>query len=509
MKSFERIKTINGKEYLYLITPYYDKNMKKIRHKSKYLGKYENGKVTRPIKPLPTVVYSYGEFIPYNHILEELNINNILKEICPRKQNIARCLVLNRLLRPLAVQNIQRWAESTILSDECKEGLSSQSLSNFLAEIGGSSLPQHFMRRFVERNEDAKSVVYDLTSLSSYSKLNSLLEYGYNKDGNGLPQFNLSLAVDKERGIPLVYDIYPGSIKDVSVIENSIKRMKDTGMKFSALVLDRGFFSTSNIDGLVTNELPFIIGAPFTLKAIRSIISKFHEDVEDPDLVRMHNKKSIFVKDVSAQIGTHTINGYLFYDMKREQEEKNSFYVRLYETRDALLKARIQKWIKPERKFESIARDLKPYFEYKVNGDHFEIDIKKKAVAQRINRMGRMVILYNGDFTWEQALSMYKEKDVVEKCFRTLKKDILASPLNAQKDDAVKGLVFIMFVALVLRFKLFDMMRCAKLEQKYSIETLQLELEKIKKVKLQNGDIVTTEVTKKQREILEALGLCA
>ena len=509
MKSFERIKSINGKEYMYLITPYYDKNIKKIRQKSKYIGKYENGKVTRPIKPLPTVVYSYGEFIPYNHIMEKLEINKILKEICPQKMNIIKCLVLNRLLRPLAVQNIQRWVEGTILSNECKQGLSSQSLSNFLADIGSSSLPQHFMQRFIKRNNKVKSVVYDLTSLSSYSKLNSLLEYGYNKDGNGLPQFNLSLAVDKERGIPLLYDIYPGSIKDVSVMENTIKRMKDTGMNFSVLVLDRGFFSTSNIEDLVTNELPFIIGAPYTLKEIRSIISKFHEDVENPDLVHMYNKKSIFVKDVSANIGTRTIKGYLFHDMKREQEEKNSFYIRLYEIRNALLKVRIQKGITPEKKFESIARDLKLYFEYKITGDHFDVFIKKKAVAQRIHKMGKMVILYNGDFTWEQCLSMYKEKDVVEKCFRTLKSDILASPLNAQKDEVVKGLVFVMFVALVLRFKLFDMMRCAKLEQKYSIGTLGLELEKIKKVKLQNGDTVTTEVTKKQRELLGAMGLCA
>jgi len=39
MKSTIRIKTINGKEYWYEDIPYYDKEKKQIRHRSKYLGK--------------------------------------------------------------------------------------------------------------------------------------------------------------------------------------------------------------------------------------------------------------------------------------------------------------------------------------------------------------------------------------------------------------------------------------------------------------------------------------
>jgi hypothetical protein len=43
MKSFTRIKKIHGQEYLYEITPYYDKEKKQIRQKSRYLGKNVNG----------------------------------------------------------------------------------------------------------------------------------------------------------------------------------------------------------------------------------------------------------------------------------------------------------------------------------------------------------------------------------------------------------------------------------------------------------------------------------
>jgi len=45
-----------------------------------------------------------------------------------------------------------------------------------------------------------------------------LLEYGYNRDGDSLPQINLSLILDKDKGIPVMYDLFPGSISDVSTL---------------------------------------------------------------------------------------------------------------------------------------------------------------------------------------------------------------------------------------------------------------------------------------------------
>jgi len=47
MKSTKRIKVKNGIEYWYEETPYYDKEKKQIRHKSKYLGRNVEG---QPVK---------------------------------------------------------------------------------------------------------------------------------------------------------------------------------------------------------------------------------------------------------------------------------------------------------------------------------------------------------------------------------------------------------------------------------------------------------------------------
>jgi hypothetical protein len=52
-------------------------------------------------------------------------------------------------------------------------------------------------------------------------------------------------------------------------------------------------------------------------------------------------------------------------------------------------------------------------------------------------------------------------------------------------------------------------MREAELLDKYSVELLLLQVEKLRKITLEDGQIFVTEMTKKQRELLHALNLCA
>jgi transposase len=73
----------------------------------------------------------------------------------------------------------------------------------------------------------------------------------------------------------------------------------------------------------------------------------------------------------------------------------------------------------------------------------------------------------------------------------------------------LRGYLFIAFLALILRMKLMRMMNVAGLSKRFSIEGLLTELAKIKVIILADGQKITSEVTKKQREILDALNMCA
>ena len=52
-------------------------------------------------------------------------------------------------------------------------------------------------------------------------------------------------------------------------------------------------------------------------------------------------------------------------------------------------------------------------------------------------------------------------------------------------------------------------MKESDLIKDFTADSLLLELSKIKKIQLANGEIIVSEITKKQRTILDALHLCA
>ncbi len=522
MKPTRRIKKINGIEYWYEDVPYYDKEKKQIRHKSKYLGRNVNGKPVRvrdalnsdeDISPVskPLKAYNYGELIPLQRITEDLKIGEYLGDLFNEKErNMILSMVFNRIARPTAMYNLKTWYENSVLSLNWPElPLKSQNISNLLAKVGDSDIPSTFMGKILRDLGTKSTLVYDLTSFSSHSQMMNLLEYGYNRDGFDLPQINLSMIVDKEKGIPVMYDIYPGSVVDVTTLKNTIKKIDAYGVKDYTLVMDRGFFSKGNIEELLHEEVPFIMPATMTLKSVKQLMSSAQKDIESPEYLHKYNKKPIFVKPVILEEKEFKINGYCFYDPKREIEEKNAFYSRLYDVKEQIENKAIPGWRKAGEVFKERAGYMASFYSWKQIDDHFKITIKKNAVSQRINRMGKFFLFYNGERDWMECLTVYRERDIVEKGFKTMKNDIQSLPLNTKKDSTTKGFLFVCFIGLIIRMRLLNIMKETEIIKDYTVESLLLELEKIKKIELEDGKSIVTELTRKQKDIMEKLNLCA
>ncbi|MCX8207983.1 MAG: IS1634 family transposase [Methanothrix sp.] len=513
MKSFIRVKKIHGHEYLYEITPYYDKEKKQVRQKSKYLGKNVNGV---PVKvrsqgQIPKKVLSYGEFLPLKKIAEDLKLEESLSGVVPDNDIWPiLTLAMNYVTRPLALTHIQSWYEGTVLSEEHPDiPLSSQSISRMLSRIGDGTANLEFSCNFIKQTSTGSTLVYDITSLSSYSQSISLLEYGYNRDGLSLPQINLSLVVDKDLGIPVMYDLYPGSIADVSTLKNTVAKLRSEGVNNYTLILDRGFFSTDNIEEMISAKISFIIPPNGNLKSVKEAISAIHNKIGDPEHLKMYEKEPMFVMPVSIDVGKNRLNGYAYYDQKREQQERNSFYKRLYDLMEVLKSKNLKPWMDPAEVFKAAAKNDAKFIEWTVVDGKFQVSLRRNAVSQAVNKMGKFILLYNGNFSWEECLSLYRGKDVVEKGFSVMKNNLDVMPSNLKTNNSLRGYLFVAFLALILRMKLMRMMIDAGLSKKMSVDGLLTDLEKIKILVLPNGERITTEISKKQRDILDALHICA
>jgi hypothetical protein len=88
---------------------------------------------------------------------------------------------------------------------------------------------------------------HDITSISSYSRDNELVEYGYNRDKEDLPRINVAMVVDSGNRLPIYYRVHEGSINDVSTLRTVLKQGFRFNMKKLTFVMGKGFFSDSNV----------------------------------------------------------------------------------------------------------------------------------------------------------------------------------------------------------------------------------------------------------------------
>ncbi len=118
---------------------------------------------------------------------------------------------------------------------------------------------KEFLKVWRDAAASGKACFNDITSISSYSRENEMMEFGYNRDHEDLPQVNLGLIVDSGSRLPLYYHVHDGSIHDVSTLEHVMREGFAFNMHNLMFVMDKGFYSRQNVSLMYSNRYGFII----------------------------------------------------------------------------------------------------------------------------------------------------------------------------------------------------------------------------------------------------------
>ncbi len=163
-------------------------------------------------------------------IVRDMGIFDILKmHLTEQEATHVLALAISKVVRPLPQASISAWYDGAHLSVLMPASLASQGNSDLMEKIGLSDLYRKFSHDLVERLHPGDSLLYDITSIPSYSPLD-IFEYGHAKYRPELEQ---------------VKPMIPG-------IE---------------IILDRGFFSPDNLK--ILSGMRYVIAASMVRKEIR------------------------------------------------------------------------------------------------------------------------------------------------------------------------------------------------------------------------------------------------
>ena len=493
-------KVVKGKTYVYERIPYYNPRIRNTSYHYRYVGRKDDGGIRKIRSVLPRRSLIHGPFIPIMKIIDDMGIEEMLKKhLTESESREIIAIAVSKIVRPLPLASIDTWFEGTSLSRTMNADLKSQRISDLLDRIGSSDLYRQFSSDLIRRINPGNSLLYDITSLPSYGSA-EILEYGHAKDHPELEQINLGMVMERSRNIPLFFEIYSGSIPDVVTLKRTVEGIRKLIPKME-IIPDRGFFSYENLSLLKDDS--YIIAASLVSRVIKNVFSSASRTVDRADNVIMYENEPIFCKQASFTMDDLHLKGYFYHDRKREADELSDFHRKLSEKRSAIEKLQIRPNVRET--IESIASHYGKYFTWRIEDGRIKTRARNNAISAAENRMGRFLLVYNGEYTPLECLSIYRNRDNIEKAFRMLKTDMDIFPMRVRKESTIRGMLFIFFISLIIRTALMRGMISSGLMNRYSLEKMLLELEKLHVVEDANGSMSELERTRKQKDILDAL----
>jgi transposase len=164
----------------------------------------------------------------------------------------------------------------------------------------------------------------------------------------------------------------------------------------------------------------------------------------------------------------------------------------------------------------TVGEGYREYFHleiYEPDGTFLYAREKTDVIQREIDLCGYFVIVTSKKMTAKDALELYKSRDASEKLFKGDKSYLGNRSLRVQSDEVANAKIFVEFVALIIRCKLYTLLKdeMEKLEKKPNFMTVPAairELDKIEMVRQTDGKYrLDHAVTASQKTILRAFGM--
>ena len=522
----------SGITYLYESHSYWDKDKQQPRAKRMLIGRLDpetgetvptvgRGKRKKALateievaKPGPVpIAIADRRFYGATYLLDELGKNLGIAEdlkICfpasfRKIQSIAYYLILES---DSPMFRFERW--SNLHRHPYGKDIPSQRSSELFADITEEQRAR-FLKLQSRRRSEGEYWAYDTTSLSSYSRSLRQAQYGKNKEDDRLPQINLALVFGESSGLPFYYRKLAGNIPDVCTLKSLLADFQDLGFEKVKLVMDRGFYSESNINGLFKEHLKFIVAVQASTSLMRRTIDSVYDAIRTyENLDEQHGLYSTTVttewnyqqerpykKDVIRD--ARRVYVHVYFNIDKMAEDESAFDRKLIAMRKEILEGRQN----PEH--ETFYRK---YFEIRqtpIRG--MQVVVKTEAVQKAKRYYGYFTLLSNEKMDAMTALQLYRNKDVVEKAFGNIKDRLNLRRLLVSSEKSLDGKLFVAFVALVYMAHIKKKMHESGLFKKYTIQMLLDKLDLIECFESPGRDLRFGEVLSSQRDIYVALGV--
>lgn len=325
-------------------------------------------------------------------------------------------MVLFYMLSGLANCDAIHWYEGNIASLLYPNAnLTSQRLSDFLSSIGTTEKQVAFQRAYIkfvmEHYNQDKNILIDSSGLPN--SIHFPLTEKNVHNGKVSNEIRLIFVVQKSTGLPLYYRAVPGNIVDVSTLSRIFLHLDSMGIDISSCIMDAGYHSGDNLDLFYDEnhkcKIGFITRIGSGDKTFKDLINKELANIETKENFVKYEDRYLFIIKRPVMVGSKRDNPawmYLGLDCSRMSDEQHKLLKRA--------------------KRESLTTD---------------------EVFAAMQNEGVFGILSGDDYTCEEILPAYYQRQAAEQIFDFAKNYTKLLPLRTSTDATFNGHLLLSYIA--------------------------------------------------------------
>jgi transposase len=519
----------SGITYAYESISYWDKDKQQSRAKRTLIGRVDSktGRIVPtdgrgrkkkkghaaikrgPVPAEQTARYFYGATYLLDEIGASTGVTEDLKACFPDTYRQILSIAYYLILEDKAtLYRFEKW--NHLHKHPYGENITSQRSSDLFASITEEA-KYKFFRLQGKRRAEKEFWAYDTTTITSYSELLKQVQYGWNKENDPLPQLNLALVFGETSSLPFYYRKLAGNIPDSLTVGNLLADLDVLGFSKVKLVMDRGFYSKENINGLLKKHVKFLVAVKVSLVFIRKELDTIYDDFRSFEYYS--EKHELYARTVRTKWDYTQDRPYkgdtlkqskrmyihFYYNIDRAAEDEKEFDRKLIALRHEL---------ESENRLPEHEKLYQKYFETKTTPKRgTKATVKMEAVNKAKRYFGFFALMTNETMDAITALDLYRNKDVVEKAFGNLKERLNMRRTLVSSEKSLDGKLFVQFVSLIYLSYIKKQMQDTDLFKKYTLQGVLDQLDVIECFEAPGKKLRVGELLSKQKEIYKKLGV--
>jgi hypothetical protein len=491
MSFIRRIKR-NGRVYLAEVENQWI-NGKCVQRHLRYVGREADGKTLLAAslsEAEVTQVKLYGPLLVLHHLAQEIHLADQLE---PYGAEILS-LVYAHCLDYRSLNHMPSWFARTDLNFLLPlEGLTERRLVGALEHLealDAATWQRHLFESVCRRYRlQPSGVIYDVTNTYLYGHQCPLAKPGHDKEQvSGRPLIQIGLGVTQTEGFPVFHKVFDGNVHDARTLQDLVTLFGQYELGPGLFIYDRGIVSGRNLQDIKRLHWHTLCGVP-----LNQALQKFWRPwVQTPHWLRLSHRHRVGSTVFYTCLQPYQIDGVpgklaLCLNERHQREARES-------RRDELTHA---------QKLLAQGKRIKPGLE------RF-FDKRGHLLSSRLARAeefeGYSCVFCTRPLPPGQMLSLYFDKDLVEKAFHSLKGITHLRPIRSWLAEHVHAHVFVCYLAYLLLSLLQYRLR----DTDFTAENALLELGSMYKVYLQDTQkrfqlSRVVALTKKQELILKTI----